>query len=615
MNVALVAPPWPLFNRPSIQLGALKGHLSRGFPDISVATFHPYLDLAAALGYDYYREISRRSLLAETVFAVLLHPEKHPAIERIFKRETRTGATLGKTGLDALSTVARQTTAVAIEAQDWSRFALVGISISLCQLTAGLYYIEEIKRRAPEVDIVVGGSSFGTRSAGALLSAVAQVDAVVCGEGEIPLSRIVAAAASGTRVAEMDAVPGVVTRRHFKSSPVVFSQLPDMNDLAAPDYDDYFVRLKALGPDKHFFPTLPVEMSRGCWWQRAQPSGVARGCAFCNLNLQWEGYRHKSAQKTADEIAALTHRHQTLSMAFMDNVMPPAAGRELFEILGRRKVDLRLFCEIRANIALQSLRAMRRAGVAEVQIGIEALSSRLLKKMNKGTTAIQNLEIIKNCEALGIKNISNLILQFPGSDSEDVAQTLRALEFARPFRPMRRVHFWLGMGSPVWQDPKAFGIGAVYNHPDYKTLVSEKIAVAVPLTVQAYRGDRVRQQRLWKPVARAMRDWKRAYDTLQREAPGDPILSYRDGGDFLIIRHRRPGADAANHRLIGTSREIYLFCQHRRTLKRILEKFPGFNRRQIRAFLQTLVTKRVMFEDNDCYLSLAVAAFRPCKTP
>jgi hypothetical protein len=48
----------------------------------------------------------------------------------------------------------------------------------------------------------------------------------------------------------------------------------------------------------------------------------------------------------------------------------------------------------------------------EVQIGIEALSSRLLKKLHKGTRAIQNLEIMKNCEMLGIRNISNLILQF-----------------------------------------------------------------------------------------------------------------------------------------------------------------------------------------------------------
>ena len=79
----------------------------------------------------------------------------------------------------------------------------------------------------------------------------------------------------------------------------------------------------------------------------------------------------------------------------------------------------------------------------EVQIGIEARSSSLLKKLHKGTSAIQNLEIMKNCEALGIRNISNLILQFPGSDEKDVAETLEVLEFAWPFHPLKAVSFWL----------------------------------------------------------------------------------------------------------------------------------------------------------------------------
>jgi len=92
---------------------------------------------------------------------------------------------------------------------------------------------------------------------------------------------------------------------------------------------------------------------------------------------------------------------------------------------------------------------LRDSGMQKVQVGIEALSSRLLKKLHKGTSAIQNLEIMKNCEALGIENMSNLILQFPGSDAQDVAETLKVLEFAESFYPLKAVSFWLGLGSPV----------------------------------------------------------------------------------------------------------------------------------------------------------------------
>ncbi|MGD9193945.1 MAG: hypothetical protein PVH58_18650, partial [Desulfobacterales bacterium] len=73
----------------------------------------------------------------------------------------------------------------------------------------------------------------------------------------------------------------------------------------------------------------------------------------------------------------------------------------------------------------------------EVQVGIEAFSSKLLKKLNKGVTPIQNIEIMKNCEILGIVNASNLIIHLPGSDEQDVAETMRNIEFVLPYRPLK----------------------------------------------------------------------------------------------------------------------------------------------------------------------------------
>jgi len=58
------------------------------------------------------------------------------------------------------------------------------------------------------------------------------------------------------------------------------------------------------------------------------------------------------------------------------------------------KKDLRLFSELRATTSWAELKVMGKAGMQEVQIGIEALSTPLLKKLHKGTSAIQNLEIM-----------------------------------------------------------------------------------------------------------------------------------------------------------------------------------------------------------------------------
>ena len=242
----------------------------------------------------------------------------------------------------------------------------------------------------------------------------------------------------------------------------------------------------------------------------------------------------------------------------------------------------------------------------EVQIGIEALSTPLLKKLHKGTSAIQNLEIMKNCEALGIENISNLILYFPGSNERDVALTLQNIDFALPYRPLKTTAFWLGRGSPVWCSPKAYGIRAVFNHPNWAVLFPRKIFQNLGFMIQAYRGDLGYQRKIWQPVKKKMASWHKIYFELHKRPSSSPILTLRDGGDFLIIRQRRVNTEPLHHRLTGTSRLIYLFCSHHRSLKKIRDRFPAFAEDKIVAFLKMMVTKKLMFEENDRYLSLAV---------
>ena len=385
------------------------------------------------------------------------------------------------------------------------------------------------------------------------------------------------------------------------------SQLDKLSDLPVPDYDEYFDLLKTFHPCHHFFPTLPAEISRGCWWAKTRRGGKHAGCAFCNLNLQWDGYRVKRSGQVVKEIDHLTTKYKSLSVAFMDNLVPAKQSADIFGRLAGLNKDFNIFCEIRTTTPRQVLADMKHAGVREVQIGIEALSTSLLKKLKKGTTAIQNLEIMKHCEELGILNSSNLIFQFPGSDSEDVAETLRNLEFALPFQPMRFVHFWLGLGSPVWHNPQAFGLKSVCNHHNWVILFPHWITKSIAFMIQSYRGDLVRQRKLWQPVKQKVRDWVKSYAEFHKVSESTPILSYRDGRDFLIIKQKQLKTDSMTHRLVDTSREIYLFCGQHRSLKRIVHQFPHVGEEKIRPFLNMMVEKKLMFAEHDNYLSLAVA--------
>lgn len=615
-SLALVSAPWPLFDRPSVQIGALKSHLAAVLPKIRVDAHHAYLFVAAKLGYDRYGPISEHSWLAEIPYAALLYPGQWAVLERLWHRQCRGLRLFRNADLEAICRQVEEASDRYIASIGWADHLLAGFSICLGQLTSTLYFIHRIRRNAPAVPIAAGGSSCAGALGKSLLETFPEIDYVISGEGERPLAHL-----ARSLLEARDPVPpfpGLFIRTGDASSRPDASraQVPSMDALPPPDYDDYFRLLASLGPKKAFLPRLPMEISRGCWWRTPRSGGEERGCRFCNLNLQWEGYRAKSSRRVVQEADALTQKHRVLSVSFTDNLVPAKHQQDLFRRLAALPKDLRLFAEMRATTPPDALSAMAAAGVCHLQVGIEALSTRLLRRLRKGTTTLLNLEIMKRCEAPGMPELdANLILQFPGSGEDEVRETLHALEFAAPFRPLRAIPFWLGYGSPVWQDPRAHGIRRVFNHPYYARLFPKKILESLVLMIQGYHGGVRYQQRLWRPVRERVRRWQRTYAELRRAPRSRPVLSYRDGGTFLILHEQRQGQDPMTHRLQGTSREIYLFCDRNQSFQSIARRFDRQGEDQLRAFLRMMQDKHLLFEENDRYLSLAVPARGYGETP
>lgn len=604
-RVALVSTPWPLYSHPSIQLGALKAYLIKNVPDVRVDAHHFFLKAARSIGYRVYQAISERVWTAECFYSALLFPDRLETVEAFYRRETASRPELRGTDFTGIVSTLREVSDEFIHGTDWGTYGLAGFSICLCQLTSSLYFIRRIKEKHPELPLVVGGSGLSGNPGAGFFKAFPQVNFLVAGEGEIPLARLVRELRDNSATAALPPIPGVVTPESAATQTAPSAcQLEHLKELPPPDYHDYFQLLSTLDAGSAFFPTLPAEMSRGCWWRRSGTGGPGKGCAFCNLNLQWEGYRSKNPAQVVAEIDTLTDRHRILSIAFTDNVLPVEGGREVLEGLVRLEKDLHLFGEIRASTTAPMLQLMESAGFHEVQVGIEALGTRLLRKMNKGSSAIENLEIMKNCEEAGLVHVSNLILEFPGSDEDDVEETLHSLEFARVYRPLRGVAFWLGAGSPMFESPRRFGIKARFNHPNHGVLFPPEIAGSMRFMIQGYRGDVARQRLLWKPVRKKLMEWRKTYDG---NGCRGPMLGFRDGRSFLMIHQRIPGSPALRHRLPGTSREIYLHCRKNRSVGEVLARFPRISQEKVLPFFQMMVDKKLMFQEGERFLSLAVS--------
>src|SRR5262249_9714226 len=137
-------------------------------------------------------------------------------------------------------------------------------------------------------------------------------------------------------------------------------------------------------------PALPHESSRGCWW------GEKHHCTFCGLNGLGMAFREKSADVVAKELEMMFAKYPIRRVNMVDNIMPHKYFTSLLPRLrDRLPQTAAIFYEQKANITLRKAQALKNARITAIQPGIESLNSHVLKCINKGTTATQNIALLR----------------------------------------------------------------------------------------------------------------------------------------------------------------------------------------------------------------------------
>ena len=605
-QIVLVSMPWALFNRPSIQLGSLKAYLDREAEGLVVGDSYPYLEVASKLGPELYHWISQNSWVGEALYAAVIYPEQKAAAQKLALQYVKNAAISIQRlfNFDTIQAILENQLKNWAEKKDWSQVRLVGFSVCFNQLLASLAAAQTIKKKYPETSIVFGGSSCAGKAGRSLVKTFKEIDYVIEGEGEIPLLHLWQYLIGTRKILPLDIFtkkqPGPSINNQ-KDKSTHHQQIDSLAKLPVPDYQGYMQVQQKLFQKTPFIPVLPIEFSRGCWWNK---------CAFCNLNLQWCGYRFKKAEQVINEINSLSQLHGCLDFTFTDNMLPPKESMSFFQKTEKLPADLNFFAEIRSVTHKESLHKLfsiySEGGLSTIQVGIESLSNSLLKRMNKGVSVIENIAAMRNAAEYGIVLDGNLITQFPGSTQSEVEETLKNLQFIFPYTPLSIAAFFLGHDSPAARNPKQFGIKAVTSHTYNTRLFPAAVLKKLNLLIKGYRGDRTLQRELWKPVVRQVTQWQNFHNSRKEGTICKPLISYRDGGNFLIIRQELQNGTIHHHRLKGLSRRIYLFCAEIRNQEEIISEFHPMSPDKILAFLVDLNRKLLLFIDDDKYLSLAV---------
>jgi ribosomal peptide maturation radical SAM protein 1 len=614
MRVSLVALPWSERERPSSALGALAAYIRRERPDDEVSVHYEYLHVAELIGLDIYDVLSKTSRFdsCEAMYASIFYPDRlEPVVQHAIKQ--RTFASVGLDGSDeekarrvfAKSIPVLRDHLEALASQLASSADVVGMTTSFGQLFANLTLARSIKQLAPNVKIILGGSTLSDRVGVSVINEYDFIDYVVQGEGEVPLVALLDTI-RGNNAAAPD-LAGIVSRHSKVVTPsgAPLSELSNLDDLPIPSFDEY-----AALADQYSIPwLLPIEASRGCWWDRTKRTGNTKStCYFCNLNIQWKGYREKSVERVANELEELVQRYRRLSVYFVDNIIRAKGAAELARAVKGKNLDVGFFYELRANLSSLDMLELVEAGLGYAQFGIEALSTSYLRRIGKGTTTIENLRAMRLCTELGVHHGGNLILSFPGSTSTEVAETVDVIRrFAYVYEPLETTRFALGVGNSVEVLSDEFGVFNIRNSDALRPAIPPDVFERMNFFDLDFDHDAMAD---WTPVLDAAAWWNSVYKSSpdSTDVHYRPILTYRDAGNFLVLDETGPCPRTLM--LEGVQREVYLYCMEIRSIEVLERKFCNarISPQLLLEILAAFVEDRLMFTERHKYLSLAVAA-------
>jgi ribosomal peptide maturation radical SAM protein 1 len=622
MHVTLVSMPWTALSEPSLGLGILKAKLASA--GIGCRVLHLNLFLLRYLKATTYFGLGEAFGLNDFVFSHALEPEisteQRDALERRVDELVGNGAGvwLGSDDRELLLDLVLQVRNVAVPdfLSDCLRRigeaggSLVGFTCLFDQTIASVALAKLVKEAFPEKLIVFGGYALQPPVGQQVIKSFSWLDAVAFGDGEdviVPLAR-----ASVDRSLLAD-IPGLVYRPTAGARPVASQQSAIRTNLdrsPIPDYDDYLIDLQELERQEQVtvtWDTIPIESSRGCWW------GQTKHCVFCGIDDDTMKYRLKSPETVVGMLGALERKYGIRQFRFSDYILPHSYYQTLLPQLAALPEPYTLSCELKANIDSSRFRLLHDAGFTEVQPGIESFSTPILRKMDKGVTAIQNVYTLLLGYRFDIEVHYNFLYGFPSDrpvDYEELLRTIPLIYHLTP--PISRNAVVTTRFAPMQADPARFGITRAIRHdPGYEVIFSRAYLEEHRFDYDNYCyyfeqpydcGEDLlvlyallrHQIQYWKDIHRA-REVRLSYEPTSK---GLRLLDSRYRGEpeetWLGARHA----------------QVYLACAGDLTSSRRLRAaLPGtISDEELSDLLAELVEARLVMRDGNLYLGLAIPA-------
>jgi radical SAM superfamily enzyme YgiQ (UPF0313 family) len=328
--------------------------------------------------------------------------------------------------------------------------AIVGFSCYVWNVERTLWIAEWLKRRQPELIVLVGGPEVTPDNT--LVTGHRAIDCAIFGEGERQfaelLARLAGAIASperhGPHPNPLPKGEGTTSAHPNPLSKGEGTVAPIELDAVSSPYVEGVVNLDGQG-------RMLLETVRGCPFR----------CKYCYYPKSHEGLRFLS---NAQILANLRHgiEHGASEVVLLDptlNGRPDFAG--FLRLLGDGNSGGRLALsgELRAEgIDASSARLLREAGFREVEIGLQSVEPRTAELMGRPTNAAEFERGAKAILAEGIKVQVDLIIGLPGDTVDSVRRGIEFLHKTQAYSQVQAFNLSILPGTAFRQEAERLGL-------------------------------------------------------------------------------------------------------------------------------------------------------------
>ena len=319
------------------------------------------------------------------------------------------------------------------------KYKIVACSTSHQQNLSSITIINLVKSIRTDIITVLGGGNCDGNMAYGIQSLSPNIDFIFSGESEIEIVNFF------LNLKKLEKIPKIINCK----------EVENLNLLPLPDFSDFFSQKEALNL-KNDEMWLPYESSRCCWY------GEKNRCTFCGIDGSKVSYRSKKANIVLEHIKELIKKYNIKKIQMTDTLMPHEYLKDLFPQFDKEKIKLEIFYEQKVGLKFSQVFLLKSNGVKVIQAGIEALSSSLLKKLNKGTSIFQNISFLRFTTSLNCIVLWNLLYEIPGDEKEEwesVRDMIPNLVHLFPPISFRKVE--ITRFSPYFLEPDKYGISNI----------------------------------------------------------------------------------------------------------------------------------------------------------